>query len=676
MRKTAYLGVIWLVAMAASAQMPVTTNVLGAHDMGGSGTSPVIGGLPACYFCHAPHNGVAGTQVGLWSQKLSTVQNYTLYPQNQVTNVVQEPLIGDQSNVCLSCHDGTVAPGQTSPWGPIKMSGSMQSQDIFGKDLSTAHPFNFKLPLQMPANQNLISSVVTSGVTLNPAVKMPGGNVQCTTCHEPHVQGLDASNAFLVMDNTGSALCLACHVTSPQSGGMLSLKQAPTSGSGLASGAMQPGGPQKMHNGLLAWRGSAHAEAGQQAARGASVGSHGTVRRNGCESCHSMHKAQAGEALLNPGKEVLTSVDPSTRTCLNCHNGGSTVTPAIPNIYEEFTKKGHPLPSGTNTHQLNESTVLNKNRHATCVDCHDAHASQKTNSFFSTLLRPSQAGATGVSAVDGVTVVSPAVDQYEVCFRCHATSIGKQRLAIYGYYPTRVDTTGDPLNLVPQLGNSSISSHPVTHDRLSKYPQPSLLKFMWDLDGRTQGRIMGSRILCTDCHNSDDNREFGGKGANGPHGSQYDHILERRYEYSRVAPAAGPGSTIQNLLPAVVDPAANGPYSLCAKCHDLSNILSNASFHKHSVHIQAGFSCSVCHTSHGVPHASGGQFGERLVSFDINVVARNDTSQVPISYNQASGTCTLKCHTYNHNQNGTVTNSRGNTNPALPSGAPPRMVKP
>ena len=116
MRKTAYLVVIWLVALAASAQMPVTTNVLGAHDMGGSGTSPVVGGLPACYFCHAPHNGVAGTQVGLWSQKLSTVQNYTLYPQNQVTNVVQEPLIGDQSNVCLSCHDGTVAPGQTSPW--------------------------------------------------------------------------------------------------------------------------------------------------------------------------------------------------------------------------------------------------------------------------------------------------------------------------------------------------------------------------------------------------------------------------------------------------------------------------------------------------------------------------------------------------------------------------------
>ena len=53
---------------------------------------------------------------------------------------------------------------------------------------------------------------------------------------------------------------------------------------------------------------------------------------------------------------------------------------------------------------------------------------------------------------------------------------------------------------------------------------------MLNLDGATQGRAMGVRILCTDCHNSDDNREFGGAGPNGPHGSKFTHILERRYE--------------------------------------------------------------------------------------------------------------------------------------------------
>jgi hypothetical protein len=49
-----------------------------------------------------------------------------------------------------------------------------------------------------------------------------------------------------------------------------------------------------------------------------------------------------------------------------------------------------------------------------------------------------------------------------------------------------------------------------------------------NINGVTQGRAMGVRILCTDCHNSDDNREFGGSGPNGPHGSRFTHILERR----------------------------------------------------------------------------------------------------------------------------------------------------
>lgn len=663
MRRAVYLGILWLTALAAGAQ--VTTSVLGAHDMGPGGTSPTVGGLPPCYFCHAPHGGLSGAQVGLWSQKLSTVQNYTLYPQSQITNTVQQPVIGDQSNVCLSCHDGTVAPGQTTPWGAIQMSGSMAQQDLFGQDLSTVHPFNFKLPLQMPPDQNLIPSVVSSGVTANPAVQMPSGNVQCTSCHNPHVQSIDASNDFLVIDNSSSALCLSCHVSTPSAATMAATKRVAAGGLvGAQPGSASTSFVEKAYNGLTAWRNSAHAEAGNQAAKASNVGAYGTVRRNGCMSCHKMHKAQAGGALLSPAKQAPPNMDASTQNCLNCHNGGSTVSPAILNVSQEFTKRGHPFPAGSNLHAMNESTLLNKNRHATCADCHNPHASQKTTSFVSATIRPAENGASGISAADGATVISPALNQYEVCLRCHGASQGKQTLAMFGYPPARANTTGDPLNLVPQFSITSTSSHPVTHDRQSKFPQPSLLKFMWNLDGHTQGRPMGSRILCTDCHNSDDNREFGGPGPNGPHGSQFDHILERRYEYSQVAPAAGPGSTIQNLLPAVVDPGANGPYSLCAKCHDLSNIISNASFSKHSIHINAGFSCSVCHTAHGVPTSSAGLAGERMVSFDINVVARNDATESPISYNRGAGTCTLKCHNYNHNQNGTVTSSRGSTSPA------------
>lgn len=147
---------------------------------------------------------------------------------------------------------------------------------------------------------------------------------------------------------------------------------------------------------------------------------------------------------------------------------------------------------------------------------------------------------------------------------------------------------------------------------------------------------------CLECHNSDDNREFGGMGANGPHGSKFYHILERRYEFSQ-APA--PGQPITNLFPNP-DLSIAGPYALCGKCHDLNQVISNSSFKLHAEHIEAGFSCSVCHTAHGMGAQVAGITGERLVNFDVNVVSPSGAT--PISYNRSTGTCTLVCHDQTH----------------------------
>ena len=171
---------------------------------------------------------------------------------------------------------------------------------------------------------------------------------------------------------------------------------------------------------------------------------------------------------------------------------------------------------------------------------------------------------------------------------------------------------------------------------------------MLNLDGMTLGRSMGARILCTDCHNSDDNREFGGSGPSVPHGSIFPHILERRYEFSQ---AGAPGKAITNLFPnptlSSQGGPGGGPYALCAKCHDLNQILNNTSFSEHARHIkQDGFSCSACHTGHGMGAQSGNISGERLVNFDIKVVAPNGA--LPISYNRASNSCNLVCHNYSH----------------------------
>ncbi|MGB8322313.1 MAG: hypothetical protein WCE52_05050 [Candidatus Acidiferrum sp.] len=154
---------------------------------------------------------------------------------------------------------------------------------------------------------------------------------------------------------------------------------------------------------------------------------------------------------------------------------------------------------------------------------------------------------------------------------------------------------------------------------------------------------------CLECHSSDDNREFGGTGPLGPHGSTYPHILERNYQFSQ---AATPGGTVTNTFPNP-DVSPQGPYAMCAKCHDLTNILSNMSWTQHSRHIsQDGFSCSLCHTAHGMGASSGSVSGERLINFDISVVGQN--AAAPISYNRATNTCTLVCHNATHNADGSV----------------------
>ena len=173
---------------------------------------------------------------------------------------------------------------------------------------------------------------------------------------------------------------------------------------------------------------------------------------------------------------------------------------------------------------------------------------------------------------------------------------------------------------------------------------------MLDEKGLASARTVGTQLLCTDCHNSDDNREFGGTGPNGPHGSINSHILERNYQFAQ---AVVPGGIVTNLFPNP-DTSVAGPFAMCAKCHDLTQIFANTSFTQHNMHsYQQGFSCSVCHTAHGMSASSPLVTGERLVNFDANVVAQNGAA--PISYNRGTNTCTLTCHSTAHNADGTVT---------------------
>jgi predicted CXXCH cytochrome family protein len=640
-------------------------DVIGSHDLSPAGTSPIKGSLSgSCFYCHAPHSGLNGkpgvAQTPLWNTQLSSVPSYTVYSSTTMVNRTNpSPSLGTDSTLCLSCHDGTVAgsPGALVAYGQIPLSGKMNSSDVLGTNLSTVHPFSFYLPLQ-PATDLVSSLTATPPSTADQtgAVRLIKGNVECTSCHNPHVQNIDPNSPnFLALDNTNSALCFACHNTQTPPG--------PGSGMGLTAAASTGSSTTNKANPIAGWSTSIHATATNKVARQApvefssavsfnakqmSLGPYGTVARNACSSCHAPHNAQ-GEPLLPA---------PGDLACISCHNGTSNISPPAPNIYAEMTspKIAHSIPSaeGNNVHSPAESAVLNHNRHATCVDCHNPHSSKQVVAFPpSPTLRPSQGRVVGISATDGVTELNPAVNQYENCLRCHGNSTGKQAKANSGYLPVRLVSGGDPLNMIPQFGTTAASRQPVMHDRSSPFPQPSLRPNMLNLDGRTQGRSMASRILCTDCHNSDDNREFGGNGPNGPHGSMFAHVLERRYEFSQ-APVRGQFITNPFPNPSLgAEGGANGgPYALCAKCHDLANVLSDSSFSGHARHVkQDGFSCSVCHTAHGMGGQMATVSGERMVNFDVNVVAPNGT--FPISYQRATNSCSLTCHGHAHNLAGT-----------------------
>jgi len=589
----------------------VTGDVIGVHDLSRASGSPVSGPLGgSCLYCHAPHSGVGGA-TPLWNQKLST-QIYTPYSSTTDPDkgVGQLP-IGTESLLCLSCHDGSVAPGQTVAYGKVAMSGSLKAADNFGNNLLGSHPTSMVLPLK--DSPDLAASIVSQGKTADPtgAIKLVKGNVECSSCHTPHEQAIDTiSQNFLRRDSSSGQMCLACHDPNRVMTGQV--------------------------NQIAQWSTSAHALASNTATASVSnsIGTYKTVAQNACISCHAVHNAPGQARTLRGANE---------QDCISCHAGGTNITPAIPNVFAEFSKVGHPFPSGNNQHDAAEGVLLNQNRHSTCVDCHNAHSSNQVVTFTpAPSIRGSQNGIAGINASDGVSVLTPAVNQYENCLRCHGASTGKVTNPIYGYLPVRVVSAGDPLNLIPQFALSAMSSHPVTHDSNSALSQPSLLGAMLKLDGVTPGRSMGTRILCTDCHNSDDNRESGGSGPNGPHGSKFTHVLERRYETSQ---AAAPGQLITNLFPSP-DLSAAGPYALCGKCHSLSQIMTNSSFSGHSLHIGAGFSCSTCHTAHGMGASSGAISGERLVNFDANVVASAGTG--PISYSRATNSCALTCHTHTH----------------------------
>jgi len=199
-----------------------------------------------CIFCHTPHGGsLAGP---LWNKALPDGTAFTHYSSSTLESAasVAGRVVQNESLLCLSCHDGALAvnrvlnaandtgaqpttimgdmpimgaPGLPGPW-----IGTSSTSPLSTTDLSDDHPISFSYSSAYnDETSSGANGLYDPPTALSKGIRLFGVDqrVECSSCHDPHVDydptlgGGAAGTAyrpFLITPNTGSALCLACHI--------------------------------------------------------------------------------------------------------------------------------------------------------------------------------------------------------------------------------------------------------------------------------------------------------------------------------------------------------------------------------------------------------------------------------------------------------------------------------
>jgi predicted CXXCH cytochrome family protein len=218
--RRAAAGAACLLALVASSSA-VWAGVVGSkHDFSASNTTAIWGTSTVneiCVFCHTPHNATVNQM--LWNRALPTAQ-FKVYQSSTLDAVVGQP--GENSLMCLSCHDGTTAidafvhgkvGGNTMmSIGDVYYPGSPygQGMNIGGNygglqnnDLRDDHPIGFVFDGNLVSKDGHLNDPASVGLPLY------NTKLECATCHNPH--GVAGVPKFLRASNTGSALCMRCH---------------------------------------------------------------------------------------------------------------------------------------------------------------------------------------------------------------------------------------------------------------------------------------------------------------------------------------------------------------------------------------------------------------------------------------------------------------------------------
>ncbi|HZZ83301.1 MAG TPA: cytochrome c3 family protein [Anaeromyxobacteraceae bacterium] len=471
MNRLLLIGVLLLAPALAAAKSSV---LQGKHNLSMTGPGSIRSSTEkrACIFCHTPHRGTAGTL----NRPPSTV-SHRHYRSSTMQATGTQGLTGS-SRTCVSCHDGTVAVGQTVASGYIPLLNTGPGGRLpaghssnLGTDLTGSHPVSIKLQVGLKAREP----------TRGDPVKLDRqGLVQCTSCHDPHSEDdVPTEKKFLLKPTRNSELCSTCHS-------------------------------------LPYWSSSSHQlQTRNFSLRSVSPTLVSSMEERGCGSCHAQHNAKGARLVKGARTEGEDQV------CLSCHDSRTAPLDLTREALKPFA---HAAPvAGPSGHDASESP-LNQQfrlpeshagvpRHVTCVDCHEAHSVNAQSA-----VAPRANGAlTGVWGIDrnGQRVETVSYE-YEVCFKCHADSLNQPQLR-GSSAADNVRRLVNEVNLRRVFDPNSPSFHPVVAPGKNTSAVPSLIPPL----------TTSSQIYCTDCHASDGAGQ--GSVPRGPHGSIYPHLLERNY---------------------------------------------------------------------------------------------------------------------------------------------------
>lgn len=434
------------------------------HNLSKTGTGPLkaTSETQVCVFCHTPHGASTTVKAPLWN-RAANAQTYAPYTSLSLdANTIADGFSaqpGGSSLLCLSCHDGMVALGNVnvSPRDPVTKlpaalpiagltgtmpAGSYGSTSGFtrnlGTDLSNDHPisitYNDALALQdrelarlsttAPAQRDIDTTGTLIGIRstgykpllpLEPTSTLGAGQVQCATCHDPHLnkekflrlnrfQANAAPTATFIQAN--DQICLACH------------RKLGTAWSQSAH-ANTTSAPYVYKDGASLLRDFPSGASAKQ------------VWQVACLNCHDTHTASGSRRLLRegtgtapmaaasapqPGSTITLANQPEKfssieNTCYQCHTTTTdsiltvpemTATSGVPDIKSEFGRT-YRMPirtvdqfgtGNTNDKEVHDITDANfmetdvklgrgntMNRHVECTDCHNPHRVIKNSLF-------------------------------------------------------------------------------------------------------------------------------------------------------------------------------------------------------------------------------------------------------------------------------------------------------